>query len=97
MNTDHQIAEILVEDNDADVTWSCQCGEVNTGYGNVSEARLAAAEHQLPEEVQDEVADSIPRGDSVEVWQAAVREAADEAAQADPGAWQWYLDTADQA
>lgn len=92
----HQITEVAVEDNDADVSWRCECGEVNTGYSSIPEAQLAAAEHQLPEDVQHEVLD-LSHGEPVEVWRSLVREAADEAAQADPNAWQWYRDTTHDA
>ena len=94
MTDEHQIDEIIVEDNDGDVSWRCQCGEVNTGYAGIGEARLAAAEHQLPEDVQLDVLDSIPRGNTVEIWRAAILDAANDAAETDPGAWQWYHDTA---
>lgn len=88
----HRITTVERDDNGADAYWACECGEVNTGYADLHEAALNAAEHQLPRSVQDDIMDHVPRGPSVDEWRSEVRQAADNAAAADPLAWQWYLD-----
>lgn len=85
---EHQI-EFVIEDDDAgEVWWRCCCGADADGYGDaVEQAALAAGEHQLPDEVTDEIADDA--AGEVEDWREAIRAAMAVAAQEDPAAWVW--------
>lgn len=89
---DHQIIEIRTDEDELDTFWRCRCGETNTGYADVADARLAAAEHQLPPAVQREI-DERDHQD-VDSWCDDVAHAADDEAHTHPTRWQWYHQTA---
>jgi hypothetical protein len=95
MESSHRIVAM---DDDIDETgsvyWRCRCGEDADGYSSLFEARYAAAEHQLPANVQREIEDLALIPDHIETWRAEVAAAADETAATDPAAWDWYLSIA---
>ena len=93
MTAEHQIVQILFDDDQGCARWTCRCGYEADGYSDVTEARYAAAEHQLPADVQLDIERHC---DTIEQWRGEIIMNAYDAAAADPDRWAWYTALEDQ-